>query len=61
VIDELLMLKCLQCFLAAALTIVSVATTSTYMIIQNRKQAQGRTVIEGVEGFRYTLLARKNI
>ena len=43
------------CFTAAALTIVSVATTSAYMFVQNKKQAAGRTVIEGMEGFRYTL------
>ena len=43
------------CFLAAALTILSVATTTVYMFIQNRKQAQGKIVIEGVPGFRYTL------
>lgn len=43
------------CFTAAFLTIVSVTTTSIYMFIQNKKQAQGRKVIEGMEGFRYTL------
>ena len=43
------------CFIAAALTIVSVATTSMYMISQNKQQAQGRKVIEGIEGFRYTI------
>lgn len=43
------------CFTAAALTIVSVTTTSIYMFTQNKKQAQHRSVIEGMEGFRYTL------
>ena len=43
------------CFTAAGLTILSVCTTSVYMIAQNRKQAMGQIVIEGVEGFRYTL------
>ena len=43
------------CFLAAALTIASVVTTSVYMIVQNRRQAQGKVVIEGIVGFRYTL------
>ena len=43
------------CFTAAGLTILSVCTTSVYMIAQNRKQAMGKIVIEGVEGFRYTL------
>jgi hypothetical protein len=43
------------CFCGAGLTIVSVLATSTHHFIQNRRQAQGRIVIEGVEGFRYTL------
>ena len=43
------------CFLAAALTIISVMITTLYMFMQNRKQAQGKIVIEGIEGFRYTL------
>ena len=45
----------ITCFLAAGLTMLSVGITSTYMYVQNRKQAQGKIVIEGVEGFRYTL------
>lgn len=45
----------ITCFLAAGITILSVGITSIYMIIQNRKQAQGKIIIEGVEGFRYTL------
>lgn len=43
------------CFTAAALTIVSVATTSVYMFVKNKQQASGKIVIEGVPGFRYTL------
>jgi hypothetical protein len=43
------------CFVAAALTIVSVTTTTVYMTVKNKLQAQGRTVIEGVEGFRYSI------
>lgn len=42
------------CFVASFLTILSVATTTIHMIIKNKQQAQNRTVIEGVEGFRYT-------
>jgi hypothetical protein len=45
----------ITCFLAAGVTILSVAVTTTYMIIQNRRQARGEIVIEGVVGFRYTL------
>jgi DMSO reductase anchor subunit len=43
------------CFTAAFVTILSVAATSIHMINQNRKQAKGLIVIEGVPGFRYTL------
>jgi hypothetical protein len=43
------------CFTAAALTILSVAATQTYMWTMNRRQAAGKVVIEGVPGFRYTL------
>lgn len=43
------------CFTAAVLTVLSVCTTSVYMFVKNRQQAQGRVVIEGVPGFRYTL------
>ncbi|KAK3701553.1 hypothetical protein LTR37_015407 [Vermiconidia calcicola] len=45
----------ITCFLAAGTVIASVATTTTYMMIQNRKQAKGQIVIEGIQGFRYTL------
>jgi DMSO reductase anchor subunit len=45
----------ITCFLAAGVTIISVAATTVYMLSQNRKQAKGLLVIEGVEGFRYTL------
>jgi hypothetical protein len=43
------------CFTAAALTVVSVFITSTAHYIQNKKQARGEIIIEGVEGFRYKL------
>lgn len=43
------------CFTATALTIVSVVITTVYMFIQNKKQAENRVTIEGIEGFRYTL------
>jgi hypothetical protein len=43
------------CFAAAALTILSVCTTTVYMWHMNKKQARGEIVIEGVVGFRYTL------
>ncbi|KAK5163617.1 uncharacterized protein LTR77_010566 [Saxophila tyrrhenica] len=45
----------ITCFLAAGLTILSVMATTIYMINQNRKQAKGQIVIEGVPGFRYTI------
>jgi hypothetical protein len=44
-----------MCFTAVALGMLSVLTTSTYMFIQNRKQAKGLVVIENTPGFRYTL------
>ena len=34
---------------------LSVAATTTYMIVKNRQQAKGLVVIEGIQGFRYTL------
>jgi hypothetical protein len=43
------------CFTAAAVTILSVCATQTYMWTMNRRQAAGKAVLEGVEGFRYTL------
>lgn len=43
------------CFTAAVVTILSVTATTIYMLNQNRKQAKGLIVIEGVPGFRYTL------
>ncbi|KAF7197269.1 putative transporter [Pseudocercospora fuligena] len=43
------------CFTAAGLTILSVSATSAYMVVMNRRQAQGRAVLEGIDGFRYTL------
>ena len=45
----------ITCFLAAGVTMLSVAATTTYMVIKNRQQAKGLIVIEGIEGFRYTL------
>ncbi|KAL2408025.1 putative transporter [Exophiala dermatitidis] len=42
------------CITAACLTFLSVCTTTTYFYVQNKKQKQGRTVIEELEGFRYT-------
>lgn len=45
----------ITCFLAAGATLLSVATTTCYFIIKNRQQAKGLVIIEGIEGFRYTL------
>ncbi|KAL3443703.1 major facilitator superfamily domain-containing protein [Aspergillus insuetus] len=42
-------------FGAIALGVVSVCITSVYMMRENRKQARGMVVIEGIPGFRYTL------
>ena len=42
------------CFTAAALLILSVAVTSISFCRMNSKQSQGKAVIEGLEGFRYT-------
>jgi hypothetical protein len=42
------------CITAACVTFLSVCTTTTYFYVQNKKQRQGRTVIENLEGFRYT-------
>ncbi|KAJ5819273.1 retrograde regulation protein 2 [Penicillium riverlandense] len=42
------------CITAGCLTFLSVCTTTTYFFVQNKKQKQGKTVIEGLEGFRYT-------
>ncbi|KAL4889491.1 major facilitator superfamily domain-containing protein [Aspergillus ambiguus] len=44
-----------MCFVGVAIGIVSVCVTSVYMYWQNRKQAQGRAVLENTPGFRYTL------
>lgn len=43
------------CFAAALVTILNVATTSLYMWKKNQQQVRGEVIIEGVEGFRYTL------
>ncbi|KAK5162376.1 hypothetical protein LTS14_000723 [Recurvomyces mirabilis] len=43
------------CLTAAALTVVNVLCTTLYMIRKNRLQAMNRAVLEGVEGFRYTI------
>ena len=45
----------ITCFSAAGATILSVAATSVHMYTQNRRQAQGKVVLESIEGFRYTL------
>lgn len=45
----------ITCFLAAGATILSVAATNTYFVVKNRQQATGKVILEGVEGFRYTL------
>ncbi|KAJ5553764.1 hypothetical protein N7494_003142 [Penicillium frequentans] len=42
------------CITAACVTFISVCTTSTYFFVQNKKQKEGKVVIEGLEGFRYT-------
>ncbi|KAF9895315.1 hypothetical protein FE257_000219 [Aspergillus nanangensis] len=44
-----------MCFVGVSIGIVSVCVTSVYMYCQNRKQAQGRVVLENTPGFRYTL------
>jgi len=43
------------CFTAAGATLLSVTATTIYMLNQNRKQAKGQIIIEGVPGFRYTI------
>lgn len=43
------------CFLAVGVVIMSVTTTTIYFIVQNRKQAKEGKILEGVQGFRYTL------
>lgn len=45
----------ITCFTAAGCTILSVTATTIYMLNQNRKQAKGIIVIEGIPGFRYTI------
>ncbi|KAL3472701.1 major facilitator superfamily domain-containing protein [Aspergillus californicus] len=42
-------------FGAISLGVISVCITSIYMYKENRRQARGAVVIEGVPGFRYTL------
>ncbi|KAB8211954.1 major facilitator superfamily domain-containing protein [Aspergillus parasiticus] len=43
------------CLVAAGVTIVSVCITSVYMARMNVQQKRGGIIIEGTEGFRYTL------
>lgn len=43
------------CFAAASVTILSVAITTVHMWRQNQRQARGEVIIEGIQGFRYTL------
>ena len=43
------------CFLAVVIVIISTCTTTVYFVVQNRKQAKEGKILEGVEGFRYTL------
>lgn len=42
------------CITAAWLTFILVCITTTYFYFQNRKAKEGKTIIEGLEGFSYT-------